>query len=33
MTSATERGIEALLQTCADEPIRIPGAIQPMVCC
>jgi len=29
MTSPTEQNLEALLQNCADEPIRIPGAIQP----
>ncbi|MFJ3467948.1 ATP-binding protein [Pseudomonas sp. NPDC090201] len=29
MTIANEHKLEALLQTCADEPIRIPGAIQP----
>jgi light-regulated signal transduction histidine kinase (bacteriophytochrome) len=29
MTTANEHKLEALLQTCAEEPIRIPGAIQP----
>lgn len=29
MTSPTEQTLETLLQNCADEPIRIPGAIQP----
>jgi len=29
MTIANEHKLDALLQTCADEPIRIPGAIQP----
>ncbi|MGH8416163.1 MAG: ATP-binding protein [Pseudomonas sp.] len=29
MTSTTEQNLNALLQNCADEPIRIPGAIQP----
>ena len=29
MMSSTEQNLERLLQNCADEPIRIPGAIQP----
>lgn len=29
MTSTTEQNLNELLQNCADEPIRIPGAIQP----
>jgi light-regulated signal transduction histidine kinase (bacteriophytochrome) len=29
MTSVTEHHLDALLQNCASEPIRIPGAIQP----
>lgn len=29
MTSSTEQNMDTLLQNCADEPIRIPGAIQP----
>lgn len=31
MTS--EHDLQTLLQSCADEPIRIPGRFSPMACC